>query len=108
VLDDRDRATSHEVQNQFLADDPGFVQTFDNRPQAPFGPGAPAGPTAQRRRTQTMFMWIAAPLCMLLSPAAAGPTGRALLLGMSAVAVLVLLYRRCGTTGTDGAQWPWH
>jgi len=109
VLSDRDRATLHEIQIHFLADDPGFVETFDNRPQAPSAASAPAGPTspnaptAQRRRTQRVFMWIAALLCMLL-PAAAGPSGGALLLAMGAVAVLVLLYR--GSGSTDGASRP--
>lgn len=103
MLSDRDRATLHEIQNHFLADDPGFVETFDNRPQAPSSastpaaPAAPNAPTAPRRRTQMVFMWVAALLCMLL-PAAAGPTGGALLLAMGAVGVLVLLYRRSGST----------
>lgn len=102
MLSDRDRATLHEIHSQFLVDDPGFVQTFDARPSRPTVASAPAG---QRRRPQTVFMWIAALLCVLL-PAAAGPTGGALLLGMGAVAVLVAVNHTGGTTGTNGGSGP--
>jgi hypothetical protein len=30
----------HEIQNQFLLDEPGFVQGFDARPSRPTGSGA--------------------------------------------------------------------
>lgn len=114
MLSDRDRATLHEIQNQFLVDDPGFVQTFDARPPRPIGASTPSrpaasptptAPTEQRQRPHTLFMWTAALLCMLL-PAAAGPTGGALLLGMSALAVLVAVYRTGGTTGTNRGSGP--
>jgi hypothetical protein len=75
VLGDRDRATLHEIQNQFLLDDPGFVQSFDARPFRSTGssaPPAPTAPTAQRRRPHTMFRLIAGLLCMLLPAAADG------------------------------------
>ena len=32
MLSDRERATLHEIQGQFLAEDPGFAQTFDADP----------------------------------------------------------------------------
>ena len=40
VFGDRDHATLHEIQNQFLLDEPGFVQGFDARPSRPTGSGA--------------------------------------------------------------------
>jgi hypothetical protein len=109
VLGDRDRATLHEIQNQFLLDDPGFVQSFDARPSRPTAqartgrPTTPTAPTAQRRRTPTMFRLIAGCCACCCRPR---PTVGVLLLGMSAVAVVVVVHPMVGTTGTDGGSGP--
>jgi hypothetical protein len=84
VLSDRERATWEEIQDRFLAEDPGFVQTFDAPVQRP--PGAPAEPIAERR-THRILMWRAAMLGALLLMT--GSAGGAVLLAMVGLALLL-------------------
>ncbi|MGH3917899.1 MAG: DUF3040 domain-containing protein [Pseudonocardiaceae bacterium] len=90
MLSDHERATLHEIQRQFLAEDPEFVQTFDARTQRL--PRASRQPIDKHRRTYTVLMWITTMLSVLLL--IAGSVGGALLL--AAVAVALSLARRRG------------
>jgi hypothetical protein len=85
VLDDRDRATLHEIQRQFLAEDPRFVQSFDARTQRLSS--SPRRPVDEFRRAQTVLMWISAVLGVMLL--LTGATAGALLLGVIAAALLI-------------------
>jgi len=110
VLSDRDRASWQEIQAQFVSDDPSFARTFDTDLPPPPGPGpdprgpaAPSTPIERQRRPRVVLMWIAAVLCMSL-PAMAGPTGGLLLLGIAAVAALVMARHTGGGTGKSGPE----
>lgn len=87
MLSDRERATLHEIEGRFLAEDPGFVRTFDARAQRL--PSASRTPIAE----YTILTWITSILSVLLL--LAGGWAGALLLALVAVA-LSLARRRGG------------
>ena len=88
MLNDRERATLHEIQRQFLAEDPGFVQTFDARTQ--HLPTAVDKPIGRHGRAPTILAWITAILSVLVLMTSS--VGGALLL--ATVSVALFLARR--------------
>ena len=83
MLSDRERATWEQIQDQFLTEDPGFVQTFNAPADLP--------PNTRRRSTavqaRRILLWCAGVLGVLLL--FAGAVGGALLVAMLLVAVLM-------------------
>ena len=84
VLSDRERATWEEIQDQVLAEDPGFARIFDAPAQRP--PSPPPASVAERR-VHRILVWCAAVLGVLLL--VAGSVGGALLVAMVGVALLM-------------------
>jgi hypothetical protein len=83
MLSDRERATWEQIQDQFLTDDPGFVQRF-NAPPSDLPPNTRRRPTAQVHR---LLLWCGGVLSVLLL--FAGAVGGALLIAMLFVAMLI-------------------
>jgi hypothetical protein len=82
VLSDRERAKWEEIQDQVLAEDPGFARIFD--PPAQLPPSPPPEPIGARR-AHRILVWCAAVLGVLLL--VAGSVGGALLVAMVGVAL---------------------
>jgi hypothetical protein len=83
MLSDRERATWEQIQDQFLTDDPGFVQRFNAPSDLP--------PNTRRRPTTAqvhrLLLWCAGVLSVLLL--FVGAVGGALLIVMLLVAMLM-------------------
>ena len=83
MLSDRERATWEQIQDQFLTEDPGFVQRFDAPSDLP--------PNTRRRHSTAqvhrVLLWCAGVLGVLLL--FAGAVGGALLVAMLIVAILM-------------------
>jgi len=94
VFSDHERATLHEIQSQFLAEDPGFAQTFDADP--PDLPVASRAPIDEFRRPYTILMWLLTTLSVL--QLLAGSVGGALLFAGVAVALWLVRHRDDATT----------
>ncbi len=94
MLSDRERATLHEIQGQFLAEDPGFAQTFDADP--PDLTGASRAPIDEFRRPYTILMWLLTTLSVL--QLLAGSVGGGLLFAGVAVALWLVRHRDDATT----------
>jgi hypothetical protein len=88
VLNDRERATLHEIQSQFLAEDPRFVQTFDVRTQRLST--AVDKPIDRHGWAPTILIWTTAVLGIVALMT--GSVGGAMLL--ATVGVALLLARR--------------
>jgi hypothetical protein len=84
VLSDRERATWEEIQDQVLAEDPGFARIFDAPAQLP---PSPSPVSVAERRVHRILVWCAAVLGVLLL--VAGSVGGALLVAMVGVALLM-------------------
>ena len=83
MLSDRERATWDQIREQFLIEDPGFVQKFN--PPSDLPPNTRRGTTtAQVRR---ILLWCAGVLGVLLL--LAGAVGGALMIAMLGVAMLM-------------------
>jgi uncharacterized membrane protein YdfJ with MMPL/SSD domain len=84
VLSDRERATWDEIQDQLLAEDPGFARSFDAPGQDPTStPPRRAG----ERLVHRILAWSTAVLGVLLL--LAGSVGGAMLVAMVGVALLM-------------------
>ena len=83
MLSDRERATWDQIRDQFLIEDPGFVQKFNPPPDLP--------PNTRRNTTtaqvQRILLWCAGVLGVLLL--LAGAVGSALMIAMLGVAMLI-------------------
>ena len=84
MLSDRERATWEQIQDQILAEDPGFARIFDAPVQLPAS--TPPEPIAERR-VYRILVWCAAVLSVVLLVAAS--VGGALLVAMVGVALLM-------------------
>jgi DUF3040 family protein len=84
VLSDRERATWEEIQDQFLAEDPGFAQPFDAPVQDP--PSTPPR-GAGTRLVHRILAWSTALLGVLLL--LSGSVGGALLVAMLGLALFM-------------------
>ena len=84
MLSDRERATWEQIQDQILAEDPGFARIFDAPVQLP--PSPPPEPIAERR-VHRILVWCAAVLSVVLLVAAS--VGGALLAAIVGVALLM-------------------
>lgn len=82
MLSDRERATWDQIRDQFLIEDPGFVQRF-NPPSDP-PPNTRRGTTTA---VQRILLWCAGVLAVLLL--LAGAVGGALMIAMLGVAMLI-------------------
>lgn len=82
MLSDRERATWDQIRDQFLIEDPGFVQRFN--PPSDLPPNTRRGTTAQ---VQRILLWCAGVLGVLLL--LAGAVGGALMIAMLGVAMLI-------------------
>jgi hypothetical protein len=82
MLSDRERATWDQIRDQFLIEDPGFVQRFNPPSDLPLN---------TRRGTitavQRILLWCAGVLGVLLL--LAGAVGGALMIAMLGVAMLI-------------------
>lgn len=83
MLNDRERATWEQIQDQFLTEDPEFVRTFNAPADLP--PNTQRRPTAVQVRR--ILLWCAGILGVLLL--FAGAVGGALVVAMLLVAVLM-------------------
>ena len=83
MLSDRERATWDQIRNQFLLEDPGFVQRFNPPPDLP--PNTRGGTTTAQ--VQRILLWCAGVLGVLLL--LAGVVGGALMIAMLGVAMLI-------------------
>ena len=83
MLSDRERATWDQIRNQFLIEDPGFVQKFNPPPDLP--PHTRGGTTTAQ--VQRILLWCAGVLGVLLL--LAGAVGGALMIAMLGVAMLI-------------------
>jgi DUF3040 family protein len=84
VLSDRERATWEEIQDQFLAEDSGFAQSFDAPAQDP--PSTPLQ-GAGERLVHRILAWSTALLGVLLL--LSGSVGGALLVAMLGLALFM-------------------
>lgn len=72
MLSDRERATWEEIQDQIVAEDPGFAQIFDaSVPFPPLPPNPPPQPAAAQR-AHRILVWCMAVLSVLLLVAMVG------------------------------------
>lgn len=94
MLSDHERSTLHEIQRQFLAEDPQFVQIFDT-PARRLPADAPK-PLNGDRRIYTVLMWMATMLGLVLW--VAGSPGGALLFAAAAVMFALAVRRGDATT----------
>jgi len=83
MLSDRERATWDQIRDQFLIEDPGFVQRFNPPPDLP--PNTRRGTTTAQ--VQRILLWCAGVLAVLLL--LAGVVGGALMIAMLGVAMLI-------------------
>jgi len=83
MLSDRERATWDQIRDQFLIEDPGFVQKFNPPPDLP--PNTRRGTTTAQ--VQRILLWCAGVLGVLLL--LAGAVGSALMIAMLGVAMLI-------------------
>ena len=83
MLSDRERATWDQIRDQFLIEDPGFVQRFNPPPDLP--PNIRRGTTTAQ--VQRILLWCAGVLAVLLL--LAGVVGGALMIAMLGVAMLI-------------------
>jgi hypothetical protein len=83
MLSDRERANWEQIQDQFLTEDPGFVQAFNAPADLP--PNTRRRPAAVQVRR--ILLWCTGVLGVLLL--LAGAVGGALLLAMLLVAMLM-------------------
>lgn len=83
MLSDRERATWDQIRDQFLIEDPGFVQRFNLPSDLP--PNTRRGTTTAQ--VQRILLWCAGVLAVLLL--LAGAVGGALMIAMLGVAMLM-------------------
>ena len=83
MLSDRERATWDQIRDQFLIEDPGFVQRFTVPSDLP--PNARRGATTAQ--VHRVLLWCAGVLGVLLL--LAGAVGSALMIAMLGMAMLI-------------------